>query len=163
MVKKFSEKIKSFDFAAVGKSIINGIKDGIVQAWDTIVQWVMGALGGLWDSIKGFFSGKDPITGTDSKASASSTAAKKTATASNSKAGTIVDEVIATGQTSSAISDWTKATQGNDIAKKMQDLDNQMTSKSTSVSVTQNIYAKAQTPSELAKETRYYQQEAFVT
>lgn len=42
-------------FAGIGSAIVDGIKSGITGAWDSFTSWLGGKLGGLKDSILGFF------------------------------------------------------------------------------------------------------------
>lgn len=39
----------------IGRGIVDGIRTGISNAWDSFVKWVMGLLGGIVDAVKKFF------------------------------------------------------------------------------------------------------------
>lgn len=44
----------------IGKSVIDGIRDGISNAWEGLVTWVTGKFQELWDNITGIFQPGSP-------------------------------------------------------------------------------------------------------
>lgn len=47
-------------FMSIGRNIVNGIKNGISNAWSSLVSWVTSKFGGLVDSVLGFLGIHSP-------------------------------------------------------------------------------------------------------
>jgi phage-related protein len=45
---------------AIGRAIVDGIREGIQNGWNSFVNWVTGLLGGLVDAVKKFFGISSP-------------------------------------------------------------------------------------------------------
>ena len=51
---------KKFDWKSIGKDILDGIKNGILNAVSSVVQAAKDAAGAIWDAVKGFFKISSP-------------------------------------------------------------------------------------------------------
>lgn len=63
-IKKVIESIKTafsgFDWKTIGKNILEGVKNGILNATKMVVDAAKDAAGKIWDGIKGFFKIESP-------------------------------------------------------------------------------------------------------
>jgi tape measure domain-containing protein len=58
IVKAVMSQMKKF--IRVGKDIVGGIKQGIEDAWDRFIDWLLSKIGGIIDSVKDFFGSSSP-------------------------------------------------------------------------------------------------------
>lgn len=58
--KSLFEKLKSMDWASIGKNMLNGIKNGLLNAKDTLLKAIKDLCTECWASVKSFFGIASP-------------------------------------------------------------------------------------------------------
>lgn len=130
-------KSKSGDFANIGKSIVDGIKNGILKSWDALVGWVSAK----WNSLMSIFSinvGKSSGTSAVNGSHA------------NGLSYVPFDGYIAELHKGEAV---LTSLEADDYRKGK-------TNNSGNVNIVQNIYSEAKTAADLMQEALYMQERA---
>lgn len=60
VINAIKEKFSGFDWKEIGKNILEGVKNGILNATKMVVDAAKEAAGKIWDGIKGFFKIESP-------------------------------------------------------------------------------------------------------
>lgn len=134
VINFISNKFEGKDWKEIGKTIINGLLEGLKSAWETVTQWATDAVKALTDLFSGVKSAIDTIMGKKAEMEAGI----------NPSMQSIIDRDRALENSNST------PTADNFGGYNV----------SPNVSVTQNIYSSAKTPSELLDEAMYQQERA---
>lgn len=62
LIKAIVDAILGYDWGSIGKNLVEGIKNGVVNAWNSFVDYISRAFSGITDLVKGIFGEHSPST-----------------------------------------------------------------------------------------------------